>query len=176
MNISIPSINDEQLKNAKAIIRVIISWGVAFITLMIFEHFFAKESSLIIAIGCIVSVVFAYGYYIYSLHSQYKDIQSSQLASLIFLYIIVGALIITFYTFYYAFFDLIGSSGSIVWEGNIAQATYFSIVTFTTLGFGEFIPKNDVARYIVSSEAILGTLHMVTFVSLWLSKLNKNNS
>ena len=176
MNISIPSINDEQLKYVKAIIRVVISWGVAFITLVFLEHYFAKEPSPLIAIGCIGSVVFAYGYYIYSLHSQYNDIQSSQLLDLVYLYIVVGALIIAIYAFYYASFDLIGSNGSMAWEGNIAQATYFSIVTFTTLGFGEFIPKNDIARYIVSSEAILGTLHMVTLVSLWLSKLNKNNS
>ena len=39
---------------------------------------------------------------------------------------------------------------------------YFSIVTFTTLGFGDFTPC--AARLVAASEALLGTLHLGLFV------------
>ena len=45
---------------------------------------------------------------------------------------------------------------------------YFSVVTFTTLGYGDFSPVNAFTRLISSSEAICGllltSLFMVTVV------------
>ena len=38
---------------------------------------------------------------------------------------------------------------------------YFSIVTFTTLGFGDFVPCS--ARLVAAFEALLGTLHLGLF-------------
>jgi L-cystine uptake protein TcyP (sodium:dicarboxylate symporter family) len=48
-------------------------------------------------------------------------------------------------------------------EGNDKQAItglwehiYFSVVTFTTLGYGNFVPANTAAEVIAAFEAIIG--------------------
>ena len=62
--------------------------------------------------------------------------------------------IMTFATIY-RFGGLISPSGEI--SNNPHDALYFSLVTWTTLGFGDFQPS-DAVRYWAGIEAILGTL------------------
>lgn len=49
---------------------------------------------------------------------------------------------------------LINSNGEV--EVTIVSKIYFSIVSITTLGFGDIIPDNDITRIIASFEAISG--------------------
>ena len=42
---------------------------------------------------------------------------------------------------------------------------YFSLVTITTLGFGDLNPATEVARYLATAEAVLGTIFLVTVVA-----------
>ncbi|WP_312162354.1 potassium channel family protein [Massilia timonae] len=45
---------------------------------------------------------------------------------------------------------------------------YFSAVTITTLGYGEITPKTDLAKIIVTSEALMGVVILGLFLSsLW---------
>lgn len=53
----------------------------------------------------------------------------------------------------------------------IVDAVYFSAVTFTTVGFGDFLPTTDAAKLLVSIEALLGTSHMVAFFSVLLLRV-----
>lgn len=42
---------------------------------------------------------------------------------------------------------------------------YFSLVTITTLGYGDLNPVTDWARYLSTTEAVLGTIFLVTVVA-----------
>jgi hypothetical protein len=53
----------------------------------------------------------------------------------------------------------------------ILNYLYFSIVTFTTLGFGDIWPGHLVLRLIAASEAFLGAFIMAYFVVSWARKL-----
>jgi len=53
-------------------------------------------------------------------------------------------------------------SGPII--GNFLDCLYFSVVTFTTLGYGDFQPLEGWSRFLVSSEALLGAFTMALFV------------
>ena len=53
-------------------------------------------------------------------------------------------------------------SGPIV--GNFLNCLYFSVVTFTTLGYGDFQPLEGWSRFWVSSEALIGAFTMALFV------------
>jgi voltage-gated potassium channel Kch len=44
------------------------------------------------------------------------------------------------------------------------RSLYFSVVTFTTLGYGDISPEGDVARAIAGVEALLGQLFMALLV------------
>jgi hypothetical protein len=49
---------------------------------------------------------------------------------------------------------------------------YFSVVTWTTLGYGDFIPMPD-ARYIVVVEAIMGYVMMALLISVFVASIAK---
>ena len=47
----------------------------------------------------------------------------------------------------------------------VADFVYFSFVVLTTLGFGDFTPATDAGKAMVSFEALLGQIFLVTVVS-----------
>jgi len=51
------------------------------------------------------------------------------------------------------------------------EALYFSIVTFTTLGFGDLAPKPGFFQIIASIEAILGAIFMAMFIYVFARKM-----
>jgi hypothetical protein len=50
---------------------------------------------------------------------------------------------------------------------------YFSFVVITTLGFGDLTPRTDIGRVIVSLEALLGQLFLVTIVAVLVANLGR---
>lgn len=51
------------------------------------------------------------------------------------------------------------------------SAFYFSVVTFTTLGFGDVVAENGPARFLVTIEVILGYLMLGGLISIFANKL-----
>ncbi|MBS4097562.1 MAG: two pore domain potassium channel family protein [Sulfuricella sp.] len=51
------------------------------------------------------------------------------------------------------------------------DAFYFSVVAFTTLGFGDFVPINNAGKILVSIEALMGATHMVAFFSIVVGRV-----
>lgn len=46
---------------------------------------------------------------------------------------------------------------------------YFSLVTITTLGYGDLSAKGELGRYLATSEAVVGQIFLVTFVARLVS-------
>jgi len=55
------------------------------------------------------------------------------------------------------------------------SAFYFSIVTFTTLGFGDVITANGAARVLVTLEVILGYVMLGGLISIFATKLARRS-
>ena len=53
------------------------------------------------------------------------------------------------------------------------QYLYFSFVVITTLGFGDFTPRTDLGRVVVSLEALFGQLFLVTVVAVLVANLGR---
>ena len=53
------------------------------------------------------------------------------------------------------------------------QYLYFSFVVITTLGFGDLTPRTDIGRVVVSLEALLGQLFLVTVVAVLVANLGR---
>ncbi len=51
------------------------------------------------------------------------------------------------------------------------EALYFSIVTFTTLGFGDFAPKPGFFQLFASFEALLGAIFMAMFIFVFVRQM-----
>ena len=54
---------------------------------------------------------------------------------------------------------------------NIWNCFYFSIVTFTTLGFGDVVANNATARFLVTLEVIFGYVMLGGLISIFSNKL-----
>ncbi|MFB6130699.1 MAG: pentapeptide repeat-containing protein [Salinigranum sp.] len=48
----------------------------------------------------------------------------------------------------------------------LVKSLFFSVVTFTTLGYGNFQPVGTIAQYLASSEALVGTVLMSLLVAV----------
>ncbi len=63
----------------------------------------------------------------------------------------------------YKYAGLVGPAGAQIHNGFIS--VYFSAITFTTVGYGDFVPANDTGRALAACEALLGYLLLAVFVA-----------
>lgn len=56
-------------------------------------------------------------------------------------------------------------------DGSLSQRVYFSYVTLATLGYGDLTPATSVGRLLSVLETIIGSLYLVTAVSLVVTRL-----
>jgi hypothetical protein len=54
-----------------------------------------------------------------------------------------------------------------------SEYMYFSFVTLSTVGYGDFTPGNGVARALAVCEALTGQLYLVTVIALVVSNLGR---
>ena len=58
-------------------------------------------------------------------------------------------------------------------DGNVADRLYFSVVTITTTGYGDYSPATRVGSSLAVAEALIGQLYLVTLVSLIVGNLGR---
>jgi hypothetical protein len=71
------------------------------------------------------------------------------------------------------FFGVLYSSVENIWPGSFSgpdkftdsAATYYSFVTLATLGYGDFLPRSELARGIATLEVIGGQLYLAVMVA-----------
>lgn len=56
-------------------------------------------------------------------------------------------------------------------DGSMSERVYFSYVTLATLGYGDLTPVTSVGRLLSVTESIVGSLYLVTAVSLVVSRV-----
>jgi hypothetical protein len=88
--------------------------------------------------------------------------------------------LITWFFFVFIFFSLsywifgaIIKSSDMVTTSNFLDCLYFSIVTATTLGYGDFLPVNTFFRLIAGFEAIFCTFLMIAFTTIVARKYTR---
>ena len=60
-------------------------------------------------------------------------------------------------------------------EWSLHTTIYYSVVTFTTLGFGDVVPKTTAAAYWVMAEVILGYIMLGGLISIFATKLARRS-
>jgi hypothetical protein len=71
------------------------------------------------------------------------------------------------------FFGVLYSAIEFTWPGSFsgpdtfteASATYYSFVTLATLGYGDFLPRTELARGVATLEVIAGQLYLAVMVA-----------
>ena len=75
--------------------------------------------------------------------------------------------------------EIFNSNSEIISKGNLINKTtncsidclYFSAITFTTLGYGDFRPLEGWGRILAGSEAFIGAFMMALFVYTFARKM-----
>lgn len=72
------------------------------------------------------------------------------------------------YCYLYLYVDAVTGESFFAQERAIAswEFMYFSLVTITTLGYGDLSPDSSVGGLLATSEAVLGQVYLVTFVAM----------
>jgi len=73
------------------------------------------------------------------------------------------------YSMVYAGVGLVEGASSV---NDAASAFYFSLVTWTTLGYGDLQPPRPI-RLVASSQAMLGYIYLGIFVGLLMSRIDR---
>jgi hypothetical protein len=58
-------------------------------------------------------------------------------------------------------------------DGTTAVRQYFSFVTLTTVGYGDYSPAGDLGRALSNAEALLGQLYLVTVVGILVGRMSR---
>lgn len=65
--------------------------------------------------------------------------------------------------------SLVSTSGPAAGGFSLHNAMYFSFVTLATLGYGDIVPRSDVARSLAIIEAVAGQLYLAVLVARLVS-------
>jgi voltage-gated potassium channel Kch len=96
-------------------------------------------------------------------------VTSSSILAAICIYLFVGLAFASIYAFVAAVDPaglFVGSS-----DGTSAERIYFSYITLTTTGYGDFVPASDPSRMTAVTEALLGQVYLVTIVALLVANV-----
>lgn len=114
----------------------------------------------------IVLISYGWGARMINKHIEF-DVREIPMGAL--LYVVLAVLYILFYSMIYSVFDLASPSTNMTLRNlDTTDALYFSAATFTTLGFGDFLPNSHTGKLAVITQSILGTVHTVFFVLIFL--------
>jgi Ion channel len=91
------------------------------------------------------------------------------LAGVLAIYLLIGM----FFAFTYGVVDVVDSSALFVGrqDSTPADRLYFSFVTLSTVGYGDFSPAAEGARALAVAEMLIGQIYLVTVVSLIVANL-----
>jgi ion channel len=104
----------------------------------------------------------------------HREITGSTIAGAICIYLLLG---MTFWSVY-SVLAALGSdpffaSGT---DGSYLDRLYFSFVTLTTVGYGDFTAQGGLGRMIAVTEALMGQLYLVTVLALLVSNIGRTRN
>ena len=79
--------------------------------------------------------------------------------------------IVAVFAVIYWHYGLVPSSTGKDAQVSFLNAAYFSVTTWTTLGYGDLVPATDVGQSMAMFEAVLGQVFLVTVVALAVGNL-----
>jgi hypothetical protein len=89
-------------------------------------------------------------------------------------YVLVGML----FAFVYGAIDRFGNEPFFAGgqEATTSHCLYFSFITLTTVGYGDFVAQTDLGHTLALFEALIGQIYLVTVVSLIVTNLRRPSS
>jgi voltage-gated potassium channel len=148
---------------SKALKKMLITWFVV-LAFCSMSYFLSYD---FYAVFISVLIFSAYIFNLKLFDNNFTD-KSEKLWAVPLLYCIVLILVSLVYAIPVLFFNAIKPSATAF------ESFYFCIITLTTVGYGELSPNNFSGQVLSISMALVGTVHMIMFISILISKLRKD--
>jgi hypothetical protein len=100
-----------------------------------------------------------------------REVSLHTLAGVLAIYLLIGM----FFAFSYGMVDAIDAEALFAdrADSTPAERVYFSFVTLSTVGYGDFSPGSDGSRALSVLEMLIGQIYLVTIVSLIVANLGR---
>ena len=146
-----------------AVLAVIAGWVAVEVSLTLGR---IVASIVLIIVGVIVPVI------VVKALRRRGGVDAQMLAGAVSIYLLVGIAFAMAYTIVaVATHEPLFATATGAVDGSFSDRVYFSFITLSTTGYGDFTPVNGVARSLAILEAIGGQLYLVTAVATIVSLL-----
>jgi hypothetical protein len=100
-----------------------------------------------------------------------RTVTPQTLSGVLAIYLLLGML----FSFLYGMIGAFGPGDLFAGRATetVSDELYFSFVTLSTVGYGDFTPAGDVARTVAITEMLTGQIYLVTIVSLIVANLGR---
>lgn|GEM_PF-2414693 len=131
----------------------------------------AHHPSVAVALG--ISTILG-GYASFArLMNRSLELKREDLTGVLALFFLFTLELVFLYAIYYRHVALTGSPGGDAAPlASLTDAFYFSTATFTSLGYGDIVPRSSAGKWMVTSQALLGMTHAVLFVVVFLRNID----
>lgn len=150
---------------------IVLFWGNEFPLLMLTSH-------------AMVGLFFvALEYFVISRVVAHQDITHQTVIGAICGYLLIGVI----FTFSFAIVtyldpdaitiagESLGTENATNMENHVAEFAYFSFITLTTVGYGDIVAVNRIARMLVVVEALAGQLYLAAFVARFVGLMSSSS-
>jgi hypothetical protein len=98
-----------------------------------------------------------------------REVNEQTVVGAVCIYLLVGML----FTFVYSVAAVYGSGPFFAQDtdGTAAVRLYFSFVTLTTVGYGDYSPASGIGHTLANAEALVGQLYLVTVVAVLVGRM-----
>jgi voltage-gated potassium channel len=98
-----------------------------------------------------------------------REVNEQAVVGAVCIYLLLGML----FTFVYSVAAVYGAGPFFAQgtDGTTAVRLYFSFVTLTTVGYGDYSPASDVGHTLSNAEALVGQLYLVTVVAILVGRM-----
>jgi hypothetical protein len=102
------------------------------------------------------------------------EVNSQSVIGAVSIYMLLGLL----FTFLYSVVAVLDSSSFFAQgtDGTNAIRLYFSFVTLTTVGYGDYAPATAAGHTLANVEALVGQLYLVTVVALLVGRMARRGT
>jgi hypothetical protein len=100
-----------------------------------------------------------------------REVAIHTLSGVLAIYLLIGM----FFSFTYGAVDAIDSEALFADQASStpAERLYFSFVTLSTVGYGDFSPEAEAPRALAVAEMLIGQIYLVTIVALIVANLGR---
>lgn len=116
-------------------------------------------------------LLFGYPIFLHFLYKGIETIEEEKLAIIIMLFLIVSLYMILFYGIIAYGYNLLETNPAT--KIGLFDSFYWASTTFTTLGYGDYLPVGNAGKFLSITISLTGIMHMVSFLAIFLNKLNR---